>query len=76
MQVDAESAINPYIFIRLAGLAFFFFKQNKKKTFFFVCFVLKSPILSFYFKFGKRNCQSNDSFPLVSGSSKGIIFKL
>ena len=57
-------------------LHFFFFKQNKKKTFFFVCFVLKSPILSFYFKFGKRNCQSNDSFPLVSGSSKGIIFKL
>ena len=38
MQVDAESAINPYIFIHLAGLAFFYlfiFFENKTKKHFF-----------------------------------------
>lgn len=67
MQVDAGSAINPYIFIHLADLAL-----NTHTHF----FLLKSPTLSFYFKFGEWNCESKDSFPLVSGSSKGTLFKL
>ena len=73
MQVEADSAINLYIFIHLAGLSLNTHTHTHAHTLFFL---LKSPTLFFYFKFGKWNCQSKDSFPLVSGSSKGTIFKL
>lgn len=55
---DADLAISPYVFIRLACLADFFFIQQL----YFPRNLLKSITPFFYVQFGEWNCQSKERF--------------
>lgn len=69
---DTDFAINPYIFIRLTCLAYFFFLIQLH----FPGTLLQSITLFLYTQFREWNCHSKGLFPLVGGLAGLLLQKI